>query len=94
MRVFISIQHPNLKVFREIEVSNRATAQELLQQSDIRELLDSLDSKYFIGVNGELLDGKYLPKPEQYRLSPNDRVEILRDLFQDPKERRKKNVIQ
>ncbi|MEK9649913.1 MAG: RnfH family protein [Gammaproteobacteria bacterium] len=92
MRVFLSIQHPNLKVIQEIEVSNRATAAEILNLSEISKLIKSLDFQYIVGVNGEVLDGKYFPKPEDYRLKPNDRVEILRELYQDPKVRRKKKV--
>ena len=94
MRVFFSIQHPNLKVFNEIEVSNRTTAAELLATSYIQKLLEPLQNEFEVGVNGELLDGKYLPLPEQYRLSPDDRVEVLRELFQDPKDRRRKNITQ
>ena len=43
-------------------------------------------------VNSELLDGNFKPLPHKYRLKEGERVELLRPLTQDPKERRIKKI--
>ena len=45
-----------------------------------------------MAVNSELLDGNFKPLPNKYRLKEGERVELLRPLHQDPKERRLKKV--
>ena len=55
-------------------------------QSNIYKKHSELHSKNFsFGVFGKERDADYL-------LSPNDRIEIYRELVQDPKERRKKII--
>ena len=39
---------------------------------------------YKIGVNGEILDGKFFPVPKKYRLQEGERVEIYNALKVDP----------
>ena len=54
----------------------------------IKEIISKINHSFKIGVDGEILDGKFNPKPEQYRLKEGERIEIYRDLTQDPKDRR------
>jgi len=42
-----------------------------------------------VGVNGDELNGEHKTKPINYRISPSERLEIRKPLFQDPNERRK-----
>jgi putative ubiquitin-RnfH superfamily antitoxin RatB of RatAB toxin-antitoxin module len=60
----------------------------LLEFKEIKNILTSIDHEIYIAVNSELLDGNFKPLPHKYRLKEGERVEILRNLKQDPKQRR------
>ena len=79
MKIFFTYQGVEDKYFYELNVS-------------IREIVAQLNHKLVVAVNGELLDGNFRPKPNKYRLKEGERVELLRPLNQDPKERRLKKV--
>lgn len=89
MKIYFSFQGLQGLAFKELDVSESITAQEVLELPRIKELLDisMLDLK--IGVNSVALDGKYKALPKNYRMSEGERLEVYRPLHQDPKERRK-----
>ena len=92
MKVFFTYQGEEDKYFYEFNVSSSLTVEELLQFKKIQDVIDKLNHKLTIAVNGELLDGNFKPKPNKYRLKESERVELLRPLRQDPKERRLKKI--
>ena len=92
MKVFFTYQGKDKKYFTEFDVSSSITAAELIKFKEINEIISNLDHDLVIAVNSELLDGNFKPLPEKYRLKEGERVEILRPLNQDPKERRLKKV--
>ena len=92
MKVFFTYQGEEDKYFYSFNVSSSLTVEELLQFKKIQDVIDKLNHKLTIAVNGELLDGNFKPKPNKYRLKEGERVELLRPLRQDPKERRLKNI--
>ena len=92
MKVFFTYQSEEDKYFYSFNVSSSLTVEELLQFKKIQDVIDKLNHKLTIAVNGELLDGNFKPKPNKYRLKEGERVELLRPLRQDPKERRLKKI--
>ena len=92
MKVFFTYQGEEDKYFYSFNVSSSLTVEELLQFKKIQDVIDKLNHKLTIAVNGELLDGDFKPKPNKYRLKEGERVELLRPLRQDPKERRLKKI--
>ena len=92
MKVFFTYQGEEDKYFYSFNVSSSLTVEELLQFKKIQDVIDKLNHKLTIAVNGELLDGNFKPKPNKYRLKESERVELLRPLRQDPKERRLKKI--
>ena len=92
MKVFFTYQGIENKYFYELEVSSSLTVEEILKFDQIQEIITNIDHKLAIAVNGELLDGNFKPLPQKYRLKEGERVEFLRPLYQDPKERRLKKV--
>ena len=92
MRVFFAYQGLDKKYFYKFDVSSSITVAELIKFEEINEIISNLDHDLIIAVNGELLDGNFKPLPQKYRLKEGERVEILRSLHQDPKERRLKKV--
>ena len=92
MKVFFTYQGEEDKYFYSFNVSSSLTAEELLQFKKIQDVIDKLNHKLTIAVNGELLDGNFKPTPNKYRLKEGERVELLRPLRQDPKERRLKKI--
>ncbi len=92
MKVFFTYQGVEEKFFYQYNVSSSLTVEELLQFSQIKEIISKLDHEIVIAVNSELLDGNFKPLPHKYRLKEGERVELLRPLSQDPKERRLKKV--
>ena len=92
MKVFFTYQGEEDKYFYSFNVSSSLTVEELLQFKKIQDVIDKLNHKLTIAVNGELLDGNFKPKPNKYRLKEGERVELLRPLRQDPKERRLKTI--
>ena len=50
--------------------------------------MSKVEHEIILAVNSEILDGVFKPYPHKYRLKEGERVELLRPLTQDPKERR------
>ena len=92
MKVFFTYQGEEDKYFYTFNVSSSLTVEELLQFKKIQKIINKINHKLTIAVNGELLDGNFKPKPHKYRLKEGERVKLLRSLKQDPKERRLKKV--
>jgi|TARA_B100001093_G_scaffold164376_1_gene156722 putative ubiquitin-RnfH superfamily antitoxin RatB of RatAB toxin-antitoxin module len=92
LKVFFTYQGVEERFFYQYNVSSSLTVDELLQFSQIKEIISKLDHEIVIAVNSELLDGNFKPLPHKYRLKEGERVELLRPLSQDPKERRLKKV--
>ena len=88
MKVFFTYQGVNKKYFYEFDVSSSITVSELIEFDEINHIIASLDHDLIIAVNGELLDGNFKALPNKYRLKEGERVELLRPLNQDPKQRR------
>jgi putative ubiquitin-RnfH superfamily antitoxin RatB of RatAB toxin-antitoxin module len=59
---------------------------------EVQNVTKDINHDIVIAVNSELLDGNFKPLPHKYRLREGERVEILRPLTQDPKERRLKKI--
>tara|TARA_E500000178_G_scaffold267257_1_gene264704 strand:- start:1350 stop:1628 length:279 start_codon:yes stop_codon:yes gene_type:complete len=92
MKVFFTYQGVDKKYFYEFDVSSSITVSELIKFDEINDIISNLDHDLIIAVNSELLDGNFKPLPQKYRLKEGERVEFLRPLYQDPKERRLKKV--
>ena len=92
MKVFFTYQGVEERFFYQYNVSSSLTVDELLQFSQIKEIISKLDHEMIFAVNSELLDGNFKPLPHKYRLKEGERVELLRPLTQDPKERRIKKI--
>ena len=92
MKVFFTYQRIDKKHFYELDVSSSLTVAELIKYDEINQIISNLDHELVIAVNSELLDGNFKPLPNKYRLKEGERVELLRPLHQDPKERRLKKV--
>ena len=92
MKVFFTYQGIDKKHFYEFDVSLSLTVAELIKYDEINQIISNLDHELVIAVNSELLDGNFKPLPNKYRLKEGERVELLRPLNQDPKERRLKKV--
>ena len=92
MKVFFTYQGIDKKHFYEFDVSSSLTVDELIKYDEINQIISNLDHELVIAVNSELLDGNFKPLPNKYRLKEGERVELLRPLHQDPKERRLKKV--
>ena len=89
MKIFFTYQGKDKnKFFLEFEVANGTSVEEVLLKKECREIISKINHSFKIGVDGEILDGKFNPKPEQYRLKEGERIENYRGLAQDPKERR------
>lgn len=89
MKIFFTYQGKDKnKFFIEFEVAHGTNVKEVLLKKECKEIISKINHSFKIGVDGEILDGKFNPKPEQYRLKEGERIEIYRDLTQDPKDRR------
>ena len=88
MKVFFSYQGLKDQHFLSFDVASSLTVAELVEFEEIKKIISLIDHKYELAVNSEVLDGNFKPLPSKYRLSEGERVEILRPLVQDPKERR------
>jgi len=89
MKIYFSFQGLQGLAFKELDVSESITAQEVLELPKIKALLDHATFDFKIGVNSVALDGKYKALPQNYRMSDGERLEVYKPLSQDPKERRK-----
>ena len=92
MKVFFTYQGEDKNYFYEFDVSSSITVAELIKFDEINEIISNLNHDLIIAVNSELLDGSFKPLPQKYRLKEGERVEILRPLHQDPKDRRRKKI--
>ena len=92
MIVFFSYSTPGKTFLHEIEVATGTTVEQLLDLKKIKKLTSIISPRFKVGVNSEILDGEFKPIPKKYRLKEGERVEIYRELTQDPKERRRKNI--
>ena len=92
MKVFFTYQGEDKNYFYEFDVSSSITVAELIKFDVINEIISNLNHDLIIAVNSELLDGSFKPLPQKYRLKEGERVEILRPLHQDPKDRRRKKI--
>ena len=92
MKVFFTYQWIDEKYFYELDVSSSLTVAELIKYDEINEIISNLDHELVLTVNSERLDGSFRPLPHKYRLKEGERVELVRPLKQDPKERRLKKI--
>ena len=88
MKVFFAYQGKQDKHFLEFNVSSSLTVSEFIDFKSIRNIISSVEHEIILAVNSEILDGVFKPYPHKYRLKEGERVELLRPLTQDPKERR------
>ena len=88
MKVFFAYQGKQDKHFLEFNVSSSLTVSEFIDFKSIRNIISSVEHEIILAVNSEILDGIFKPYPNKYRLKEGERVELLRPLTQDPKERR------
>ena len=89
MKIYFSFQGLQGLAFKELDVSESITAQEVLELPKIKALLDHATFDFKIGVNSVALDGKYKALPQNYRMSDGERLEVYKPLSQDQKERKK-----
>jgi putative ubiquitin-RnfH superfamily antitoxin RatB of RatAB toxin-antitoxin module len=92
MKIFFSYQGIAESHFLSFNVSSSITVAEFIEFKEIKKIISLIDHECIFAVNSELLDGNFKPLPNKYRLREGERVEILRPLFQDPKERRLSKV--
>ena len=83
----------NRTYLKSFELAEGSTVDELLKINDVRQVIESQNEDYKIGVNSEILDGKFFPVPKKYRLQEGERVEIYNALKVDPKDNRKKRAL-
>ena len=93
MKVFFSFSNSKETYLYELEVASGTTASQLLEVDLVKKLSSEFPKDYKIGVNGEILDGKFFPVPKKYRLQEGERVEIYNALKVDPKDNRKKRAL-
>ena len=93
MKIFFSYSKNNRTHLKSFELAEGSTVDELLEIDDVKQVLESQNANYKIGVNGEILDGKFFPIPKKYRLQEGERVEIYNALKVDPKDNRKKRAL-
>ena len=93
MKIFFSYSENSRTHLKSFELAEGSTVDELLEIDDVRQVIESQNADYKIGVNGEILDGKFFPVPKKYRLQEGERVEIYNALKVDPKDNRKKRAL-
>ena len=93
MKIFFSYSQNSRTHLKSFELAEGSTVDELLKIDDVRQVIESQNKDYKIGVNGEILDGKFFPMPKKYRLQEGERVEIYNALKVDPKDNRKKRAL-
>ena len=93
MKIFFSYSENKKTHLKSFELAEGSTVDELLEIDDVRQVIESQNADYKIGVNGEILDGKFFPVPRKYRLQEGERVEIYNALKVDPKDNRKKRAL-
>ena len=93
MKIFFSYSENSRTHLKSFELAEGSTVDELLKIDDVRQVIESQNEDYKIGVNSEILDGKFFPVPKKYRLQEGERVEIYNALKVDPKDNRKKRAL-
>ena len=93
MKIFFSYSENYITHLKSFELAEGSTVDELLEIDEVRQVIESQNADYKIGVNGEILDGKFFPVPKKYRLQEGERVEIYNALKVDPKDNRKKRAL-
>ena len=93
MKIFFSYSENSRTHLKSFELAEGSTVDELLKIDDVRQIIESQNEDFKIGVNGEILDGKFFPVPKKYRLQEGERVEIYNALKVDPKDNRKKRAL-
>ena len=93
MKIFFSYTENSRTHLKSFELAEGSTVDELLKIDDVRQVIETQNEDYKIGVNGEILDGKFFPVPKKYRLQEGERVEIYNALKVDPKDNRKKRAL-
>ena len=93
MKIFFSYSENSRTHLKSFELAEGSTVDELFKIDDVRQVIESQNEDYKIGVNGEILDGKFFPVPKKYRLQEGERVEIYNALKVDPKDNRKKRAL-
>ena len=93
MKIFFSYSENSRTHLKSFELAEGSTVDELLKIDDVKQVIESQNEDYKIGVNGEILDGKFFPVPKKYRLQEGERVEIYNALKVDPKDNRKKRAL-
>ena len=93
MKIYFSYSENNRIHLKSFELAEGSTVDELLVIDEVRQVIESQNADYKIGVNGEILDGKFFPVPKKYRLQEGERVEIYNSLKVDPKDNRKKRAL-
>lgn len=93
MKIFFSYTENNRTYLKSFELAEGSTVDELLKIDDVGQVIESQNEDYKIGVNSEILDGKFFPVPKKYRLQEGERVEIYNALKVDPKDNRKKRAL-
>ena len=93
MKIFFSYSENSRTHLKSFELAEGSTVDELLKIDEVRQVIESQNEDYKIGVNGEILDGKFFPMPKKYRLQEGERVEIYNALKVDPKDNRKKRAL-
>ena len=93
MKIFFSYSENSRTHLKSFVLAEGSTVDELLKIDDVRQVIESQNEDYKIGVNGEILDGKFFPVPKKYRLQEGERVEIYNALKVDPKDNRKKRAL-
>ena len=93
MKIFFSYSENSRTHLKSFELAEGSTVDELLKIDDVRQVIESQNDDYKIGVNGEILDGKFFPVPKKYRLQEGERVEIYNALKVDPKDNRKRRAL-
>lgn len=87
--VEVAYATPERQHILTLEVPRGTSAYEAVRLSKIADEFPAIDiDSDPMGIFSKVLDGKSLPGPRDYRLSPRDRVEIYRPLIIDPKQAR------
>jgi len=89
IQVEVAYATPAHQVIIAVEVPEGCTALEAVEQSGIAERFEAINIyEDPMGIFSQLMNGKALPGPGDYRLQSGDRVEIYRPLLIDPKQAR------
>ena len=91
--VEVAYATPDKQKIIQLQVSPGTVALDAVKQSGIADVFPEIDlATAKMGIFSTVLGTKGLAGPGEYRLQPQDRVEIYRPLIADPKEVRKKRA--